>query len=308
MKLNFKPIKKGISIIVIVLLFFNGIGRHDISLKKYYSFSKAEVFNSIGAVYLNNKFSQTCILINSRHLMSSAHGFYIDSKTMVNDTIIVFDKKYPITRPQYTYLADKSSFYFLFNGKKHFANKIVIHPNYNNDFGETGYNDVAIIELSEHIQDITPAMLYLDSNEQGKRGITCGFGDVSKAFGSNLTILNLRRKMAGENMIDSLGGNLVKGKWGIMYADMDNPNSINCNRMGSPSPLPLEWKSDGGDCGSGIFIFTNNNWHLAGISFAPTYYTDIKTYSENYGSYGFIDGWTRVSPIADWIIANTKNE
>lgn len=113
--------------------------------------------------------------------------------------------------------------------------------------------------------------------------------------------------MAGENIIDSFGGNLLNNSWGVLYADMDNPKTTECNRMGDHSPLPLEWHGDAGDCGGGLFILQNKEWRLAGISFAPSYYADWEIYGRKYGTYGFIDGWTRVSPLVIWIKSIVQN-
>ncbi|MCC6182852.1 MAG: trypsin-like serine protease [Bacteroidia bacterium] len=292
----------------IFLLFFCGIGRDDISLKRYYEFSKDSVFNCIGELYgVKGNFIQSCVLIESKFLLSSAHGFYIESKNLINDSITVLDKKYPIKRPASMSLANESFFYFKFNNKVFFAKRIIIHPGYNDDFHSEGYNDIAIVELTEPVTFVKPAALYTDTMEQNTRGIICGYGNTIKTSGGNIFGLNRRKKMAGENMIDSLGGNWINNSWGILFADMDNPKTADCNRIGDSIPLPLEWHGDAGDCGGGLFILHNDQWRLAGISFAPSYYADWKIYGQKYGYYGFIDGWTRISPLIDWIQSNIDN-
>lgn len=294
--------------ITVIVLFFNGIGRHDTPLKKYFDFAKDSIFDCVGEVFNSkgNKFIQSCVLISNQHIIATAHGFYEESKAMVNDSVTVLGKKYPIKRPAYSTLKKSSDFYIKIDGKIYQVEKIIIHPHYDDAFNSYGYNDIAIVKLKQEVvQNIKPAILYTDTLERGSRGIVCGYGAVLKASGSSFSF-GKRKKMAGENMIDSLGGNYTNNKWGVLFADMDKPETVVCNRMGDAAPLPLELHGHTGDCGGGLFIIQNKEWRLAGISFAPSYYDDWKLYGQSYGYYGFIDGWTRVSPIADWIKSNIK--
>lgn len=294
--------------ITVIVLFFNGIGRHDTPLKKHFDFANYSVFDCIGEVFdlKGNKFIQSCVLVSDQHIIATAHGFYEESKSMVNDSVTVLDKKYPIKRPAFSRLKKESDFYIKIGSKTYRVEKIVIHPEYNDDFHSNGYNDVAIVRLSEKVaEDIIPATLYTDTLEKNSRGIVCGQGAVMKAQGTSIS-LGRRKKMAGENMIDSLGRNYTNNKWGVLFADMDKPGTTLCNRMGDATPLPLELHGHTGDCGGGLFLIQNKQWRLAGISFAPSYYNDWQLYGKTHGYYGFIDGWTRVSPIADWIESNIK--
>ncbi len=287
------------------ILNFSGIGRDDVKIKKYFDYAKDSTFECVGEVFDNKgKFILSCVLIKNNYVISSAHGFFKESKESVIDTITVLNKRYPIKRAKYSIRLDESQFYFKFKNKLFYAKRILIHPEYNDDFHSNGYNDIALIELTENISFLKPAVLYSDTNELNSKAIVCGFGNNSNAVGKRYLLS--RKKMAGENMIDSIGGNKINGTFGILFADMDNPKSIECNRMGSPTPLPLEWHGDAGDCGGGLFIKQNDEWRLAGISFAPSYFEDWKVYGAKYGIYGFIDGWTRISTLVDWIFENTN--
>lgn len=292
------------------ILSFSGIGRDDVPLKKYYEFAKDSIFDCVGEVYSSkgSKFIQSCVLIDKYYVLATAHGFYTESKDLINDSITVLNLKYPVKRPASTKLADKSIFYFKFKNKVYYAEKIVIHPNYIDGFHSNGYNDIALIKLNIPITSVQSAALYSDNKEMGSRGIVCGFGATLNASSRNLFPFSKRKKMAGENMIDSLGGNLIKNSFGLLFADMDHPKTSNCNRMGDSIPLPLEMHGDAGDCGGGLFIKQDAKWRLAGISFAPSYYDDWKLYGQKYGYYGFIDGWTRVSPLVEWIRSIIDNE
>lgn len=298
-------IKHACIVFFLWIILLSGIGRDDVLIKKYFDFAMDSTFDCIGEVYnKKGKFILSCVLIDNNHILSSAHGFYMESKESVVDTITVLNKRYPIKRAKYSTLLDKSQFYFKFKDKIFYAKRIIIHPEYNDDFHSDGYNDIAIIELTESVDSVKAAILYTDTSEINSRAVICGFGNNSNAIEKKTS--RRRKKMAGENIIDSIGGNKVNSTYGVLFADMDNPRSIECNRMGSSTPLPLEWHGDAGDCGGGLFIQQDNKWRLAGISFAPSYFADWKVYGEKYGIYGFIDGWTRISPLVDWIAENTK--
>jgi len=287
------------------MLFTSGIGRDDIKIINYREFAKDSVFDCIGEVYdKKNNFILSCVLIDNKFLLTSAHGFYQESKNNIIDTITVHNKRYPIKRPESSHLINLSEFYIKFKNKVFSAKKIVVHPEYNDGFNAEGYNDIAIIELEEPVTFIKPASLYTDTLEKGARGIISGFGSNYKANNNGLFPFFKRRKMAGENIIDSLGGNILNNKYGVLFADMDNPKNSKCNRIGDSLPLKLEWHGAAGDCGGGLFIIQNNQWRLAGISFAPSYFEDWELYGQKFGNYGFIDGWTRISPLVDWIKNN----
>lgn len=294
---------RSIFYVITGLLFFSGVGRDDVPLKEYYRFAEDSVFRCIGEAYATkgNTFILSCVVIGDRYLLSAAHGYYVDSDSLVMDSVTVLGKKYPLKRPASSWLDEAGSFYFRIGGKKYYARKITVHPDFVSDFGSPQYNDIALIELTEPIGSFHAAVLYTGSSEGGSRGIACGYGAASKAQNNGIWPFARRKKMAGENHIDSLGGNRLGDQWGVLFADMDHPRTSVCNRMGSSTPLPLEWRSDQGDCGSGLFIQQDGQWRLAGISFGPSYFDDEKTYREKYGYYGFIDGWTRISPLVEWI-------
>lgn len=122
-------LKITITIVTLGLLCFSGIGRDDIPMKRYSEFAKDSVFDCIGEVFdSKGRYILSCVLIDNRFLLSSAHGFFKDSNTDVIDTITVLNKRYPIKRPESTRLLDKSEFYFKFKNKKFKAKNIKIHP------------------------------------------------------------------------------------------------------------------------------------------------------------------------------------
>ena len=304
-----------IGFILVGLLFLNGIGRDDVSLSKYYQFAKDPVFNCIGELYYKNKFQLTCILIDNKHILTVAHGFYHDSGQYRTDS--VYEPAY--SRFIYGQIAQKQKvgepkdFYVKFSGKKYKLKNIHIHETYlkskpyRDQFGihpseEENY-DLAIAELITEVKEVQPAILNEDFQELNHRAILCGYGEVEKADEINTRLpFHKRRKMAGENMIDSLGGFKAGEHWAGLCLDFDAPNSNCCNRMGSSQPLPLEYYVSAGDCGSGLFIFSDNTWKLAGVHAGFEQRSEYFLYGDKYDKYyGFTGYYIRTSVFKDWI-------
>lgn len=304
-----------VGIITVGFLFFSGIGRSDVSLSKYQQFAQDSVFDCIGELYYKNKFQLTCILIDKTHVLTVAHGFYYDSGKYHKDS--VYEPVYG--RFIYGKIAEKlivgkaKDFFIKFSGKKYKLKSIHINETfqkskpYRDQYGihpsEEENFDMAIVELETEVAEIKPATLYEKNEELNKRAIMCGFGEVEKANEVNVSrTLHKRRKMAGENMIDSLGGFRVGDNWAGLCFDFDAPNSDCCNRMGSAKPLPLEYYISAGDCGSGLFIQEENQWQLAGVHSGFEIRSEYVNYGQKYGKYyGFTGYYIRISMFKDWI-------
>ncbi|MBK8644872.1 MAG: hypothetical protein IPN15_22450 [Saprospiraceae bacterium] len=71
--------------------------------------------------------------------------------------------------------------------------------------------------------------------------------------------------MPGENVIDSIGGQIYLDRESLLICDFDHPTRNDCNKIGSPVPRPLEYICSGGDSGGGLFRNKNNAWELIGI-------------------------------------------
>lgn len=298
------------------LLFINGTGRDDVPLSKYINFAKDSTFNCIGELYFKNEFEGSCVLINKKYIITSAHNFEINYKDSM-----VADSQFDQTLQKWHYggrstaqrVGNIDFFYLKLSGKKYYLKNIYIHDVYKNakpyrdSFGihssaEFNY-DIAIAELKLEVPDIQPAIINEDADELNKRAIIAGYGQVLKSNDyTKFLPLHWRRKFAGENIIDSVGGFRVAGNWAELYYDFDAPNSDCCNRMGSPTPLPLEYYIGAGDCGGGMFIYKDGKWKLAGVCAADLIHSEIALYGNKYGKfYGFTANYIRVYAFKDWI-------
>ena len=109
-------------------------------------------------------------------------------------------------------------------------------------------------------------------------------------------------KLAGQNIIDSIGGEKIHNQPYLMFADFDSPDSTctDCCRMGSRVPLLAEYIPTGGDSGGGIFRDNGGKCELIGIG--PGGGVDADVFQKP-GYYGQTVEWRRVSVFYDWIIS-----
>lgn len=255
---------------------FAGIYRHDRDLKLYTSLASEKQFDCVGHIYNGKHSGASCILIGERTVLSAAHCFH--DKHLRPDTV-----------------------YFEFNGVKYAAKKITWHEQYSalnsNDY------DIAFIELQQRVINAVPAKLCTTYNELHSDVTGVGYGYINKADKPDKEDEEpVWGKMAGENVIDSIGGPLVDGKASVLVADFDAPKGCKyygqCNKMGSSLPKELEYDTNGGDSGGGLFRKGKEGWELVGIvsgggidgeQFLKTWY------------YGQVSVWTRVSAFQKWI-------
>lgn len=143
-------------------------------------------------------------------------------------------------------------------------------------------DDVALIQLSEPVEDVTPVRMY-DGPLLGKvvrimgRGATGPGSTGHRLNGPSRT--DLRQ---GYNQIS-----VSEGRW-IGYS-FDPP----------PMALPLEASTGSGDSGGPMLIAVDNQWHLAGI--AAWKRSEINGTEIRPGRYGEISYGVRLANYAEWI-------
>jgi hypothetical protein len=183
---------------------------------------------------------------------------------------------------------------------------VIVESGFNGDL--TQGNDLALIQLSTPITTVAPAQLYLRSlgSVIGQTATAIGYGYTGNGLtGYSTSTIGTPRGM--QNTIDTFGGQIVQGgtsgdpayynltdfSSNIMFTDFDSPYTAswqNTNIMGSPSPLPLEGATAPGDSGGGVFVTTQGQTYLAGVT-SFSYNFNGPTTSK----YGDIDGYTRVT-------------
>jgi hypothetical protein len=188
-------------------------------------------------------------------------------------------------------------FICVFGGVSYAAKAITMYPGYLRDGAEKSC-DLAVIELTEDVKEITPAHLSVRFDELHSNVVGVGYGAFGMASKSGGGLITDGRKIAGENVIDSITGYRIHGRQTLMLCDFDHPTDKQLNVMGSPVPRPLEYIGTGGDSGGGLFRKKDGGWELVGIFSNTTY--DMKRFSTS-GYYGQVMGWTRVSTARSWI-------
>jgi secreted trypsin-like serine protease len=262
------------------LLFFSGIIRDDVDKTKYMALAKESQFDCIGKLSRGKKFVGSCVLVTNKYLLTSAHNFVDNNQ-----------------------VADITEYSFEFAGKVYKAKRVIVYPAYIDP--ETRKNcDIAMAELTESVTDIEPAHPGTTRDELNSDITGVGFG-VSGTASKPAELKSAQEKIAGENVIDSLGGFKLNGIPTLMYSDFDSPSTPGCNKLGSAVAKSLEYIVSGGDSGGGIFRKKNNKWELVGICSGVS--LDVSQFQQT-GYYGQLMYNTRVSAFADWIDSTLKSK
>lgn len=156
--------------------------------------------------------------------------------------------------------------------------QIVLHPQFR-DCSERAVlakYDIALIQLEQSVEAITPFPLYQSTDELGRIVTLVGRGD----FGTGLIGPD---QVDGELRIATNQIEQVDEQWLISHFDPP------------PHCTKLEGVSGPGDSGGPVLIETGEGWAIAGIS------SGQKSFNLGEGRYGVQEYYTRVSTQIDWI-------
>lgn len=132
---------------------------------------------------------------------------------------------------------------FTIGGVKYSTSRIFVHPNYNgNLIGSDSANDLAIFELSQPVQGITPSPLYRQSPVVGQLLTLVGFGAGGTGSSGHNGDFGIKR--VGTTPIDGVSSRLIT--W-----------SFDNNSESNTAP---------GDSGGPAFILANGFYYLAGVT------------------------------------------
>lgn len=292
--MKFKTIIQIIIIIFTFLTFYAGVFRHDVDKKEYLNLANQKQFDCVGEVFKDSKYSGSCVLINERYVLSAAHIFIdgdseIDTQK-INGQIYLIPKHYNFrqTAPSHIILE--------FKGQKVNVKNIWVNPNYLVDVSKNFW-DIALLELENPIENIITPSINKGFNELNSEAVGVGYGSSGPANSPDL-VNNYHRKIAGKNIVDSIGGDTYLGQPIYLLCDFDHPTRTDCNKLGSPNPLHLEYIATGGDSGGGLFRKNEYGWELIGI-FSGIILDTEQFAKTNY--YGQKMRWTRTSVFANWI-------
>jgi len=279
---------------IFILTFFSGIIRHDVDEKKYLKLAAKKQFDCVGQIYRDTSATGSCVLISDRFVLSAAHIF-IESDTRA-DTI-EHDGQTIVASSSFHYRqADISNLYLVFKGQRVKVKTLWLHPHFLDSLTKR-YCDIALIELEKPIKNIKPAKLNNVFNELNSNVVGVGFGVSGTADKPELVGIH-NKKIAGENVVDSIGGQDYLGNKTVLVCDFDHPTREDCNKLGSPIPRPLEYIASAGDSGGGLFRKNNKQWELIGICSGSSF--DLGQFMKT-GYYGQTMRWTRVSVFTNWI-------
>lgn len=255
---------------------FCGTYRHDVDRQKYMDLALAKEFDCVGQVYVKGASKGTAELIDKKYAISAAHVFV--EKDGTNGRRVIAPGDCAIA----------------FNGKRYAVANLVVYPEYLNE-GTKNDCDIVLIELEQEIADIVPAVINTDTNEMHAVATCVGYGASGPA--TKFDEYDYDVKIAGENVIDSMGGKSINGQAPKLVFDFDSPDDSTLNTTGDRVPRPLEYHPNGGDSGGGMFINKDGKWLLAGLTSGS--HSTIRPTSGYYGSTAY---YTRVSAYAGWIV------
>jgi len=160
-----------------------------------------------------------------------------------------------------------------FAGIEYAIERIVVHPRWR----EMGPADIALVKLTRPVADVRPIAIYHGRDEAGKTIVFVGNGGT----GTGLT--GPQRPEDGvtrgaTNVVDS-----ADDDW--LYFTFDEP----------PSGTDLEGISGPGDSGGPAILETPDSTTIVGVSVYG------RPGTRGRGTYGALEGYTRVSSHAEWI-------
>lgn len=281
------------------LVLTSGTYRSDRPIEKYLALAQQPQFSGAGEIlnFEDGKWGEqgSFVIIDSMTILSAAHCF-IGEKT--KDTVVNYKGQKVKTYVSLgRYQRNASEFRFFVMNMLVEAQKIILHPNYLKD--QTC--DIAIIKLKTPLHCAATLPINTATDELHDTVTSVGYGASGPANAAEL-VNAYQIKIAGQNIIDSIGGVLLNGQSTMLFSDFDRPDDQNaCNRLGKATPLEMEYAIAGGDSGGPLYVYKNGKLCLAGIAaYAPT---EINNLLKN-GYYCGLSGWTRVSAFADWIRSN----
>jgi len=286
----------------VFLLFFCGIYRTDVPKSRYLALAQAPQFDCVGTVVnrADNKPLASCVLIDSRHVLSAAHVFIQsdtkEEKIKINDSVTI-----TVYNPVNRHPGNASEYSVSFNGEIYNCTALTIHHNYL-DSATKGACDLVLLALDRPVPGITPAVLNTKFDELHTVAVGVGYGASGPAYPADSVSMR-GEKIGGENTIDTLVGFVLAGRPTVLESDFDNPSGAPLGELGSANPLPLEYTVAGGDSGGGLFRKKGSRWELIGVCSGMT--TEIERIIKS-GYYGSLMKWTRVASFVDWINTEKK--
>jgi secreted trypsin-like serine protease len=281
-----------------------GIIRHDVPEKKYLQLGKQKQFGCVGEIASTADTSSrgrgSCVLIAEKYVLSAAHCFIDnDFKADTLDTLIDGKKAQMIFNSPINFrVTDFSKMYATFGKRRIKVRSGIIYPAYLDSLTK-GSCDLALLELEQAVAAIKPAKMSCTFDELHSDVTGVGYGASGRA--DKLEAVQLyHKKIAGQSVVDSLGGPEFESHQTLLFCEFVAPN----DKTGIHVPRPLEYITSGGDSGGGLFRQEGNGWELIGICSGGGVNLSLLLNTKSY--YGQSMSWTRVSAFTGWIAAQMK--
>lgn len=294
-----KKILTALSLMIAAITVYGGIFRHDVPEKEYRALAQQKQFDCVGEVFLDTLAKGACVLIDSTHVLTVAHLFMENDRRA--DTLQANGRQVIMYTPVNVRPVAFKRIGVVIKGNRYQITRLNIHPDYL-DTVKKDDCDLAILTLERAVPEVAPATINKQFDELKSNVVGVGFG-VSGPANQPRMVKPKSLKIAGENVIDSIGGEQHSGQYTVLSCDFDHPTDKTCNQMGSARPRPLEYSAGTGDDGSGLFRLKKGKWELVGLFKGSTSHIQqlIRT-----GYYGQIMNYTRVSAFQRWIGQNTR--
>lgn len=282
------------------LLFFNGIIRHDVDAEEYYKLAAQKQFDCVADIQTAEGSAASGVLVADRYVLTAAH-IAITSETREKKMQLQDGREVIIYESFNHKVTDPTGITIVVNGQRIAPKRFILYPDYLADPGKSKM-DIMLIELEQPVKNVKPAKLNSAFDERSANIVGVGYG-VTGIADKPETVARNGRKTAGENVIDSIGGQKLGEHHTRLLCDFDHPTRTDCNRMGSATPRPLEYICGGGDSGGGLFRQKGKDWELVGICKGGSYFMERFAVT---GYYGQEMEWMRVAVFYDWIKETIK--
>lgn len=201
---------------------------------------------------------------------------------------VLIGEQYVITAAHVAGSSNPGDYSFTIGGLTYGVSAVTVYSGWS----ALGGNDLAILQLSTSVTNVTPAPLYTGNDELGKTVWVAGYGQPGNGTdGINGARGTLR---AATNIIDAYSyGSYTSGN--NLFFDFDD-GTLPTNRTGLWTMTTYEGMVAPGDSGGGVFIEDGGVYYLAGIHSAV-----LSGETDPPFGYGNIGGSTRISTNLDFI-------
>lgn len=238
-------------------------------------------------VVLSTLVTTTTFAIVARHdvadekLVALGEKFPAVGQVLPDGVGTLIAPRWVLTTSHVATLIPKGEGIFRLGGKEYKVARVFMHPHSTIGPDEPPKIDMALLVLAEEIKNVTPLGLMKETDEAEKEVTIVGFGEGGDGKSKPRRRADEKRR-AVTNVVTEA-----------------SPLRIHCLFDAPPAGTELEGVAVHGDGGAPALIKVNDSWLVAGVS---------SPHEEgNLGTYGVMNGFTRVSTFVQWIEKTIKD-